>query len=214
MDKKDISSIRKEYTQTQLDESEVDRNPFVQFGIWFDDALNAEVNEPNAMVLSTVSPEGRPSSRVVLLKGFDEKGFTFFTNYKSRKALHIENNPFVSLLFFWPELERQIRIEGDIAKVSPDESDTYFNSRPEGSKIGAWVSPQSSVIKSRGFLESIKMVIEGQFANKPISRPPNWGGYRLSPNLIEFWQGRPNRLHDRIQYSQSKEGWKIERLAP
>lgn len=214
MDKKDISSIRKEYALKQLDESEVDKNPFVQFGIWFDDALIAEVNEPNAMILSTVSSEGRPSSRVLLLKGLDENGFTFFTNYKSRKALHIENNPFASLLFFWPELERQIRIEGEIIKVSSEESDEYFSSRPEGSKIGAWVSPQSSVIKSRGFLESIKMVIEGQFANKSISRPPNWGGYRLEPNLIEFWQGRPNRLHDRVQYSLHQSKWKIERLAP
>lgn len=211
---KDISSIRKEYALKQLDESEVDKNPFVQFGFWFNDALEAEVNEPNAMILSTVSPERRPSSRVVLLKGFDENGFTFFTNYKSRKALHIETNPFASLLFFWPELERQIRIEGEIIKVSPEESDEYFNTRPEGSKIGAWVSPQSSVIKSRAFLESIKMVIEGQFANKPISRPPNWGGFRLKPNLIEFWQGRPNRLHDRVQYSHSTGSWKIERLAP
>lgn len=214
MDKKDISSIRKEYALKQLDESEVDKNPFVQFGAWLDDALTAEVNEPNAMILSTVSPEGRPSSRVVLLKGFDENGFTFFTNYKSRKALHIENNPFASLLFFWPELERQIRIEGKITKVSLEESDAYFNSRPEGSKIGAWVSPQSSVIKSRGFLESIKMAIEGQFASKPISRPPNWGGYRLTPNLIEFWQGRPNRLHDRIQFSLANGIWNIDRLAP
>jgi len=214
MDKKDISSIRKEYALKQLDESEVDNNPFVQFGTWFDDALIAEINEPNAMILSTVSSEGRPSSRVVLLKGFDKNGFTFFTNYKSRKALHIDNNPFASLLFFWPELERQIRIEGEIIKVSPEESDEYFNSRPEGSKIGAWVSPQSRVIHGRGFLESLKMVFEEQFTNKPISRPPNWGGYRLKPNLIEFWQGRPNRLHDRIQYSLSQSNWKIERLAP
>lgn len=214
MDNKDIASIRKEYALKQLDESEVDKNPFVQFGLWFDDAVKAEVNEPNAMILSTVSSEGRPASRVVLLKGFDENGFTFFTNYKSRKALHIETNPFASLLFFWPELERQIRIEGEIIKVSPEESDEYFNSRPEGSKIGAWVSPQSSVIKSRGFLESIKMLIEDKFANRPISRPPNWGGFRLNPNLIEFWQGRPNRLHDRVQYSLSNGNWKIERLAP
>ncbi len=211
---KNISSIRKEYALKQLDESEVDKNPFVQFGFWFNDALEAEVNEPNAMILSTVSSEGKPSSRVVLLKGFDENGFTFFTNYKSRKALHMETNPFASLLFFWPELERQVRIEGEIIKVSPEESDEYFNSRPEGSKIGAWASPQSSVIKSRGFLESIKMVIEDKFANRPISRPPNWGGFRLKPNLIEFWQGRPNRLHDRVQYSLSNGNWKIERLAP
>ncbi|HCT29816.1 MAG TPA: pyridoxamine 5'-phosphate oxidase [Bacteroidales bacterium] len=214
MDKKDISSIRKEYAMKQLDESEVDKNPLSQFGIWFDDAIQAEVNEPNAMVLSTTTKEGRPSSRVVLLKGFDENGFTFFTNYKSRKALHIEQNPFASLLFFWPELERQVRIEGEIAKVSTSESDEYFSSRPEGSKIGAWVSPQSNVIHGREFLESLKMIFEGQFANKAISRPPNWGGYRLKPDMIEFWQGRPNRLHDRVQYTQINEKWKIERLAP
>lgn len=214
MNKRDISSIRKEYALKQLDESEVAINPIDQFGLWLDDALLAEVNEPNAMILSTVSSEGKPSSRVVLLKAFDDNGFTFFTNYKSRKALQIEQTPFGALLFFWPELERQVRIEGRINKVSQPESDEYFNSRPEGNKIGAWVSPQSNVIPSRAFLESIKLVIEDQFANKTISRPPNWGGYRLNPYLIEFWQGRQSRLHDRVQYTLLKEKWKIERLAP
>ena len=214
MNNKQIASIRKDYSLKQLSERDVESNPIAQFTNWFNDALTAEVNEPNAMVLSTVSSEGRPASRVVLLKGFDENGFTFFTNYKSRKGIHLKNNPFASLLFFWPELERQIRIEGEVEEVTPQESDDYFNSRPEGSKIGAWVSPQSSIINGREFLESIKILIEGQFANKSITRPPNWGGYRLKPILIEFWQGRPNRLHDRIQYKLSNSNWKIERLAP
>ncbi len=214
MDNKDISAIRKEYTLKELTEGDVSISPIVQFNTWLNDALSAKVNEPNAMVLSTVSAEGKPASRVVLLKGFDENGFTFFTNYKSRKGIHLEKRPFASLLFFWPELERQVRIEGEVVKVSQEESDEYFHTRPEGSKIGAWTSPQSATICGREFLESIKMVIEGQFTNKTITRPPNWGGYRLKPALIEFWQGRPNRLHDRIQYTLTKSIWKIERLAP
>ncbi len=214
MEKKDISSIRKEYSIRQLDESEVDKNPIVQFSTWFDDALNAEVPEPNAMVLATSTDDGRPSARVVLLKAFDEHGFSFFTNYQSRKAVQLEQNSFAALVFFWPELERQIRIEGSIEKMSEQESADYFNSRPDGSKISAWVSPQSRVIHGRNFLESIKVVIESQFTGKTISRPANWGGYLLAPNLIEFWQGRPSRLHDRIQYTHVKNKWKIERLAP
>lgn len=214
MENKDISSIRKEYSIRQLDESEVDKSPFVQFGKWFDDALSAKVAESNAMVLATASPDGRPSARVVLLKGFDEGGFSFFTNYQSRKATQIEQNSSAALVFFWPELERQVRIEGVIEKTSEQESDDYFNNRPEGSKIGAWVSPQSRVIHGRNFLESLQLVFESQFNGKSISRPKSWGGYRLSPNLIEFWQGRPNRLHDRIQYTLIKGKWVIERLAP
>lgn len=214
MENKDISSIRKEYSIRQLDESEVDKSPFVQFGKWFDDALSTKVAESNAMVLATSSPDGRPSARVVLLKGFDEGGFSFFTNYQSRKATQIEQNSSAALVFFWPELERQVRIEGVIEKTSEQESDDYFNNRPEGSKIGAWVSPQSRVIHGRNFLESLQLVFESQFNGKSISRPKNWGGYRLSPNLIEFWQGRPNRLHDRIQYTLIKGKWVIERLAP
>jgi len=214
MEKRDVASIRKEYALKQLDENEVDKNPFVQFNTWFDDVLNAEITEPNAMVLASATPDGKPSARVVLLKGFDENGFIFFTNYQSRKAIQLEQNSFAALVFFWPELERQIRIEGNVSRVSVQESDEYFNSRPEGNKIGAWVSHQSRVVQGRSFLESVKVVIESQFLGKPISRPINWGGYRLTPNIIEFWQGRPNRLHDRVQYTLTKDKWVIERLAP
>ncbi|RPH28765.1 MAG: pyridoxamine 5'-phosphate oxidase [Bacteroidales bacterium] len=214
MDTRDISSIRKDYTLRQLDESEVDESPIVQFGAWFDDALKAEVAEPNAMVLATTTTDGRPSARVVLLKGFDEKGFSFFTNYQSRKAAQLEQNPFAALVFFWPELERQIRIEGLVSKVSEQESDEYFNTRPEGSRLGAWVSPQSQVIHGRNFLESLKVVFDSQFGGKTITRPKNWGGYRLVPTLIEFWQGRPSRLHDRIQYTLVENKWNVVRLAP
>lgn len=214
MDKKDISSIRNEYSLKQLDEFEIDKNPINQFRLWFDDALDAEVVEPNAMVLATVNNEGKPSARVVLLKGFDEKGFSFFTNYQSKKAIQIEKNYHAAVVFFWPELERQVRIEGLVSKVSELESDDYFNSRPEGSKLGAWVSPQSQVIHGRNFLESLQAVFDSQFNGQAITRPKNWGGYRLSPTLVEFWQGRPNRLHDRIQYTLFKNNWKIERLAP
>lgn len=211
---RDVASIRREYALEHLDEGDVSKNPFVQFNAWFNDAINAEVTEPNAMVLATATAFGRPSARMVLLKGFDENGFTFFTNYQSKKATQLEQNPFAALVLFWPELERQIRIEGKVAKVSEQESDDYFNSRPEGSKISAWVSPQSRAVHGRNFLESIKVIIESQFTDKTISRPPNWGGYRLTPDIIEFWQGRPNRLHDRIQYTLTKERWVIERLAP
>lgn len=214
MEKRDITSIRKEYALNQLDENEVDKNPFVQFNAWFDDVLKAEIAEPNAMVLASATPDGKPSARVVLLKGFDENGFIFFTNYQSRKAIQLEQNSFAALVFFWPDLERQIRIEGKVSRVSEQESDDYFNSRPEGNKIGAWVSHQSRVVQGRNFLESIKVVIESQFLGKPITRPINWGGYRLTPNIIEFWQGRPNRLHDRVQYTLTKDKWVIERLAP
>lgn len=214
MDNIDIASIRKEYTLNKLDESDVNENPFVQFGLWFNEAQNAEVIEPNAMVLATATTDGRPSARVVLLKEFNEFGFSFFTNYQSRKAEQLDKNSFAALVFFWPELERQIRIEGKISRISEQENDEYFNTRPEGSKIGAWVSPQSRVVMGRNFLESIKVIIESQFSGKPISRPANWGGYRLTPHLFEFWQGRPNRLHDRIQYTLEKDKWVIERLAP
>jgi len=214
MIKRDIASIRKEYALKQLDESEVIQNPFDQFGLWLDDAILSRVSEPNAMVLSTTTSDGRPSARVVLLKGFDENGFSFFTSYISRKASQLEQNPFAALVFFWPELERQIRIEGMVKKVSKQESDDYFNSRPEGSKIGAWTSPQSQTIPNRIFLESLKVDIENSLSGKTIDRPENWGGYRLTPYLIEFWQGRPNRLHDRIQYRKTENSWIIERLAP
>lgn len=211
---KDIASIRKEYTLKQLDESDVSHNPFDQFKGWFDDAINAEVNEPNAMMLATATPDGKPSARMVLLKGFDNEGLTFFTNYKSRKGTQLECNPYAALVFFWPELERQIRVEGKVYKVSGMESDEYFDTRPEGSKIGAWASPQSQVITDRVFLESLYADTEKKFEEREIPRPKNWGGFRLAPNLFEFWQGRPNRLHDRILYLKKDDVWGVERLAP
>jgi len=211
---KNIASIRKEYTLKQLDQKDVKRNPFDQFKLWFDDAINAEVNEPNAMMLATSTSDGKPSARMVLLKGIDNEGLTFFTNYNSRKASQLNDNPYVAVVFFWPELERQIRIEGMVGKVSDKESDDYFNSRPEGSRIGAWTSPQSQVIPNREFLELLKTEIEKRFKGEKIPRPEQWGGFRVIPSLFEFWQGRPNRLHDRIQYSKTDNNWIIERLAP
>jgi len=211
---KDISSIRKEYSLKKLDESEVNYNPFIQFGLWFDEILNSTIPEPNAMILSTATLDGKPSSRVVLLKQFNKNGFSFFTNYNSRKGSQIEQNPYGALVFFWPELERQVRIEGKISKVTEEESDEYFITRPAGSKLGAWASPQSQVVPNRKFVESLKVDLQNQFEGKSIPRPANWGGYRLSPTLLEFWQGRPNRLHDRIQYTLKDNLWVIERLAP
>jgi pyridoxamine 5'-phosphate oxidase len=214
MSTRNIASIRRDYTLKQLDEQEVDRNPFTQFGLWFEEVLNAEVLEPNAMIIATSTREGKPSARVVLLKKFNNRGFSFFTNYHSRKALELEQNPYASLVFFWSELERQVRIEGSISKVSETESDNYFNSRPEGSKIAALVSPQSQVIPNRNHIESLQLDYHQKFSAKPINRPTNWGGYLLSPSLFEFWQGRTNRLHDRIQYRFVNGEWIIERLAP
>lgn len=211
---KNIASIRKEYSLKQLDQKDVRRNPFDQFKVWFDDAINAEVNEPNAMMLATSSLEGKPSARMVLLKGFDNEGLTFFTNYSSRKASQLNSNPYAAIVFFWPELERQIRIEGIVKKVTERESDDYFDSRPEGSRIGAWTSPQSQVIPNREFLELLRAEIEKRFKGEKIPRPKQWGGFMIIPSLFEFWQGRPNRLHDRIQYSKTDNNWIIERLAP
>ncbi len=214
MSTRNTASIRRDYTLKQLDEQEVDRNPFIQFGLWFDEVLNADVLEPNAMIIATSTREGKPSARVVLLKQFDNRGFSFFTNYHSRKALELEQNPYASLVFFWPELERQVRIEGSISKVGETESDNYFNSRPEGSKIAALVSPQSKVIPNRNLIESLQFDYQQKFSAKSINRPTNWGGYLLRPSLFEFWQGRTNRLHDRIQYRFVNDEWIIERLAP
>jgi len=211
---KNLASIRKEYSLKQLDEKDVKRDPFDQFKEWFDDAVNAEVKEPNAMMLATSTSDGKPSARMVLLKGFDKEGLTFFTNFNSRKASLLDSNPCAALVFFWPELERQIRIEGIVEKVSEKESNEYFNSRPEGSRVGAWASPQSQVIPNREFLELLYTEIETKFKGKKIPRPERWGGFRVIPSLFEFWQGRPNRLHDRIQYSKADNNWIIERLAP
>lgn len=210
-----IADIRINYSQQELTEASVSQNPTQQFQQWLQEALDAKVDEPTAMVLSTVSGSGRPSARVVLLKGLDEQGYTFFTNYDSRKGHDLEASPYASLTFFWPALERQVRIEGKIVKVAAAESDTYFQSRPKGSQIGAWASPQSQVIQAREVLEQREQEFSEKFANQDVvPRPAHWGGYRLQPDCVEFWQGRPSRLHDRIVYALEGQNWKIKRLAP
>lgn len=209
----DISGIRKDYALKSLDFSEVSSDAVLQFRTWFDEAINAEVLEVNAMTLATVGANGTPNARIILLKGIDE-GFIFFTNYRSEKSRELETNNKAALTFFWAELERQVRIKGVVEKVSAEESDAYFFSRPFGSQIGAWVSPQSKKIESREVLVANQLEIEQKFSEKPMQRPEHWGGYRLFPNKIEFWQGRPSRLHDRIVYELIDGAWKISRLAP
>jgi len=210
-----IDDIRKEYILETLNETDVDINAIKQFDKWWREAANSVIEEANAMTLATATPEGKPSARIVLLKGYDEKGFVFFTNYESHKGKELEANPQACIVFFWKELERQVRIEGIVEKVSNEESDVYFLSRPPGSQLGAWASPQSQVILNREVIVDNVIKFSEQFTNEPILRPEHWGGYRLEPKLIEFWQGRESRLHDRLQYTLEVEGtWKIERLAP
>ncbi len=210
-----IAAIRKEYSLQTLSEKEVDADPIKQFDKWWDEAIKSAIDEVNAMTLATATPLGKPSARIVLLKGYDEKGFVFFTNYESHKGNELLANPQATLVFFWKELERQVRIEGLTNKISNQESDTYFMSRPEGSRIGAWASPQSRVIDKREIIENNVTSYQQKFAGKEIPRPSYWGGYRLEPQMIEFWQGRKSRLHDRIQYSLQPGGsWQIQRLAP
>jgi len=210
-----IAAIRKEYKLESLHEHEVDPDPFRQFEKWWQELIKSNIDEVNAMTLATADKNARPSARIVLLKGFTPEGFLFFTNYESHKGEELKENPQACLVFFWKELERQVRVEGLIEKISAEESDEYFNSRPAGSKIGAWASPQSKVIASREVLEEKVRLIENKFMNTTIDRPGHWGGYILKPILIEFWQGRPSRLHDRIQYTKlENNSWKIERLAP
>ena len=209
----DISAIRKDYSIKSLDINDVKSDPMRQFSSWFDEAVNAEVLEVNAMTVSTMGMDGVPNARILLLKGIDE-GFVFFTNYQSEKGKELENNKSASLTFFWPELERQVRVRGSVEKVTEGESDTYFFSRPLGSQIGAWVSPQSQPIQSRETLTIKQAELENKFLSKEITRPPHWGGYRLTPFTLEFWQGRPSRLHDRIKYELQNGEWMISRLAP
>jgi pyridoxamine 5'-phosphate oxidase len=209
-----IADIRKDYRLRSLSENEVDANPYRQFDTWWQEAINSDIEEVNAMTLATASADGIPSARIVLLKSYDEKGFVFFSNYNSYKGKHMDENPRACLVFFWKELERQVRITGLVEKVSAAESDEYYNSRPEGSRIGAWASPQSTVISSRNWLELQQNQYINEFLTKPIVRPSHWGGYRVKPITIEFWQGRADRLHDRLQYSLEENGWVIERLAP
>jgi pyridoxamine 5'-phosphate oxidase len=210
-----IPDHRKDYARFTLREENVDPDPIRQFAHWFDEATKSAVAEPGAMTLATCTNDGRPSARIVLLRGFDERGFAFFTNYESRKARELDKNPWAALVFFWHDLERQVRVEGRVERVSADESDVYFHGRPASSRIGAWASPQSEVIASRVELEKRYGDLENRFAEGAIPRPPNWGGYRLIPDSVEFWQGRPSRLHDRLRYKRGEQdGWLIERLAP
>ena len=210
-----IADIRKEYKLQTLEEELVHINPFVQFGKWWNEAITASIDEVNAMTLATASADGLPSARIVLLKGYDANGFVFFTNYDSFKGKQIEENPRACLVFFWKELERQVRVTGIIKKISAEASDEYYQTRPVGSKIGAHVSPQSQVVESRQWLTNREFELLKQLEGEKIDRPSNWGGYCVQPVTVEFWQGRPNRLHDRIQYSLEGNGeWKIERLAP
>ena len=208
-----IAQLRKNYTFGQLSEAEVSPNPLDLFQVWFDQAIKAECPEPNSMTLATADAAGNPSARIVLLKGADSTGFTFFTNYESQKGKELAARPHAALLFHWHELERQVRIKGSVERVSPAESDAYFHSRPAASRIGAWASPQSSEIPNREFLEEAEKRFVADFGNQP-PRPEHWGGYRLHPTEIEFWQGRPSRLHDRIHYQLDGAQWRITRLAP
>jgi len=211
---KEIADTRKEYKLQSLLEEDIDPDPIRQFQQWWNEALMSDIEEPNAMTLATSDKKGRPSARIVLLKGLSNEGFVFFTNYESRKGTELSENPFASLLFFWKELERQVRIEGTVTKTDEEKSSAYFLSRPALSKISAWSSAQSRVIQSRDELEKNVLKYHEQFRNEEILRPPYWGGYAVKPTRIEFWQGRPGRLHDRLQYRLSNDKWIIERLAP
>lgn len=209
----DLASLRSEYTRARLDVGDLPADPIEAFKRWFDEAQRAEVPEPSAMTLATVGSEGTPSARIVLLKGLDQRGFTFFTDFRSKKGHDLESHPRATLLFYWKELERQVRITGDVATLPDGESEAYFKSRPLGSRIGAWASHQSSVIPDRAWLEKKVAEAEAKFGGDP-PLPPHWGGFRVEPDEFEFWQGRESRLHDRLRYRPDETGWVVERLSP
>lgn len=209
-----IADLRRDYARASLDESNVSADPVAEFHRWFAEAQEAKVLEPNAMALATATRDGAPSVRIVLLKGYDERGFVFFTDYRSQKGAELEQNPQASLAMFWPELERQVRITGPVSVVSREESETYFDSRPRKSRLSTWVSHQSQVIAGREVLDSREREMAQRFPDE-VPLPPHWGGYRVTPETVELWQGRPSRLHDRIKYTRQKGGgWRVERLAP
>ncbi|HKX84519.1 MAG TPA: pyridoxamine 5'-phosphate oxidase [Pyrinomonadaceae bacterium] len=214
MDRQELADLRREYSREVLDETSVDADPFVQFGKWMNEAIASEMLDATAMVLSTVDAEHRPSSRVVLLKGFDERGFRFFTNYESRKGRELDANPNATVHFFWPELERQINIRGRVERATREEAEEYFRTRPVESRLGAWASNQSERLSSRAELEQKMKEVRAKYLGDDIPLPPFWGGFRVIPDRFEFWQGRPSRLHDRICYSLDSRKWKISRLSP
>lgn len=214
VNKETLENLRQDYRSAQLNDNDINNSPFKQFDKWFSEALTAEIFEPNAMTLATADRSGKPNARIVLLKGFDENGFSFYTNYLSQKGKEIKKNPQACLVFFWGELERQVRIEGKIEKLSKEASEKYFHSRPVGSQIGAIVSPQSQIITDRTVLENKVEELTAQYEGKTIPKPAHWGGYILKPTAIEFWQGRTSRLHDRIKYDLINGKWQTNRLAP
>ena len=210
----DLAALRRDYALASLAEAQVDGDPIRQFERWFADAVSARVLEPNAMTLSTATRDGVPSGRIVLLKGVDASGFVFYTDYRSRKGVELSENPLAALTFLWKEIERQVRVTGSVSRVSTQESEAYFRTRPPGSRLGAWASLQSSVIASREQLEAQLRDVTERFPNGDVPLPPHWGGFRVMPEEIEFWQGRTNRLHDRLLYQRRERGWEISRLSP
>jgi pyridoxamine 5'-phosphate oxidase len=210
----EVADLRRDYTLEAMVEAHANRDPFVQFQQWFDAAVRAELPEPNAMTLATIDAAGFPAARIVLLKDFDPRGFVLFTNYNSHKGQELSQTPRAALVFLWAELERQVRIQGTVEKISPEESDSYFYSRPHNSRLGAWASNQSEVIADRGVLDRQLEALKAEYEGKEVPRPPHWGGFRVKPHTIEFWQGRTSRLHDRLRYRLGDGVWGIDRLSP